>query len=138
MILVNVLANTIPIGGYTTGEVSFLYPSLFTPVPMTFGIWGFIYLLMALFVVFQWGILGNSSTARVVRDTVGCWFAISCALNICWIFAWHLGFIGLSVVFIILLLISLIVITGKLYVSPTPLMNFLMVKLGFDIYYGWI
>lgn len=138
MVTVNVLANAIPIGGNMTGEVSQSYPNLFTPAPITFAIWGVIYLLLMLFILFQLGIMGNSSTAAVVRDVIGWSFVASCVLNIGWILAWHMRLIGLSAVFIVLLLVNLILITMKLYVSPTSFFNFLMVKLGFDIYYGWI
>lgn len=138
MVTVNALANIIPIGGNKTADVSKAYPNLFTPAPTTFAIWGIIYAFLLLFIVFQLGILMNDASAKVVREKIGWSFVISCALNIGWIFAWHLRMIELSTLLIVLLLVSLIVITKRLYVSPTSLFNFLMVKMGFDIYYGWI
>jgi hypothetical protein len=36
MVAVNALANILPINGLNTGEVSALYPSLFTPAGLTF------------------------------------------------------------------------------------------------------
>jgi len=50
---VNALANALPINGKTTGELSDLYPNLFVPAGMTFSIWGVIYLLLAIFAVYQ-------------------------------------------------------------------------------------
>lgn len=40
MIAVNALANTIPINGRNTGEVSDSYGNLFAPAGVTFSIWG--------------------------------------------------------------------------------------------------
>ena len=40
VIVVNGMANGIPLGGQTTGEISAKYPSLFTPAGYVFSIWG--------------------------------------------------------------------------------------------------
>ena len=42
MIAINGLANALPINGFTTGELSDLYPNLFVPAGVTFSIWGII------------------------------------------------------------------------------------------------
>ena len=46
VLTVNTLANTLPINGLNTGEVSRFYPNLFVPAGFTFSIWSVIYLLM--------------------------------------------------------------------------------------------
>lgn len=48
-IIVNILANALPINGVTMGEVSDSYANLFTPAGYVFSIWWIIYLLMAAF-----------------------------------------------------------------------------------------
>lgn len=138
MVGLNIAANTIPIGGNTTGEVSEAYPNLFTPAPITFAIWGVIYFLMLLFIVFQWGFIWNRSSSLAIRDEIGIAFTVSCIFNIAWIFAWHTNKIGLSTLLIVLLLLSLILITRRIGRTPNSLLTFLSVKLGFDIYFGWI
>ena len=40
MITANALANSLPINGLNTGEVSDSYPNLFAPAGITFAIWG--------------------------------------------------------------------------------------------------
>ena len=50
---INALANILPINGMNTGELSALYPSLFTPAGFTFSIWSVIYLLLIGFVIVQ-------------------------------------------------------------------------------------
>ena len=138
MIGVNIAANIIPIGGSTTGDVSKAYPNLFTPAPVTFAIWGIIYILLALFIIFQWGFIGTRISSEAVRRAIGFSFTLSCALNIAWIFAWHMKKIELSTLLIILLLINLIVITRRIGKLPSSLLTSLMVNLGFDLYFGWL
>lgn len=51
VVIVNVFATSIPLGGMTTGELSDLYPNLFVPAGLTFSIRGVIYLLLGMYVV---------------------------------------------------------------------------------------
>jgi len=53
MVIVNSLANILPINGRTTGAVSNAYPNLFAPAGPAFSIWGLIYLLLGGYVVYQ-------------------------------------------------------------------------------------
>ena len=52
MLVLNGLANALPLNGMNTGEISDLYPNLFVPVGLTFSIWGLIYAWLLAFVVF--------------------------------------------------------------------------------------
>ncbi|MFA4886295.1 MAG: tryptophan-rich sensory protein, partial [Desulfotomaculaceae bacterium] len=61
MIVVNMLANILPINGVTTGQVSDSYPNLFAPVGITFAIWGLIYLLLAGYTLYQLGFFQNQN-----------------------------------------------------------------------------
>ncbi len=138
MVLVNFLANVIPFGGNTTGEVSAAYPNLFTPAPITFAIWGVIYLLLGLFVLYQWGIFDNGEHSDRVRQQVGYWFAVSCLLNIEWIVAWHFHAIFLSLIGIVFLLFSLIKIESSVSRRSGGFFKRMFAYAGFDIYFGWI
>lgn len=138
MITVNVLANIIPIGIGNTAFVSEKYPNLFTPAPVTFFIWGVIYLLMALFVLYQWGLFDCSRNSETTVSSTCPWFILSCLMNTCWIFAWHFDVIWLSCVFIALLLVSLIILTSRLDREGMGMADILCVSAGFDIYLGWI
>ena len=51
-IIVNGLANILPIGGKYTGELSDNIPNLFVPAGITFAIWGVIYVLILVFAVY--------------------------------------------------------------------------------------
>lgn len=138
MILVNALANLLPIGGNTTGQVSEAYPNLFTPAPVTFAIWGLIYLLMAVFVIYQWGIFDGGTASAKVREDIGLWFAVSCVLNIVWLLLWHNRMIGFSTFAIVLLLVSLILIQQRLGNVGGNLAQRMAAKSGFSLYFGWI
>ncbi len=52
-LVINALANIIPINGVTTGNVSDNIPSLFTPAGYVFAIWGVIYFFLIAFAVYQ-------------------------------------------------------------------------------------
>lgn len=146
MIGVNVLANILPFGIGTTKDISDKYTNLFTPAPITFSIWGLIYLLVFLFILYQLSIFNNKELARVFVDLIGPWFIISCIMNIGFIFSWHYDVIWLSVLFIVGLLLSLIVITTNIYpnniesnsgLSSLPMFANTCI-IAFDIYIGWI
>ncbi len=138
MIAVNALANLLPLGKGSTGDISALYPNLFTPAPITFAIWGVIYFFMAVFIVYQWGPFDRTGESDRLVKRVGPWFALSCALNIGWIFAWHFDKIGLSVLLIFALLFSLIVLSYRTEADRGAAFDRRSVARGFDIYLGWI
>lgn len=138
MVGVNIAANIIPIGGSKTGEISEFYPNLFTPAPVTFVIWGVIYFFLLVFVLYQWGFVGSRYTSDIFREKIGFAFAISCGLNVAWIFAWHFNKIELSVVFMVLLLVSLVFITRRIDKLRGSVLTFVTVDIAFDLYFGWI
>ena len=55
MLTVNALSSILPINGVTPKEVSDRYPNLFVPAPLTFAIWGVIYLLVMGYVLYVLG-----------------------------------------------------------------------------------
>lgn len=116
VVVVNYLANALPIGGVSTWALSDLYPNLFVPVGMTFSIWGLIYLLVLWFVIWQLVDLFRKKSIGITKK-IGIWFILSCMANIGWIFAWHYQNVLLSVIVMLLFLIILIVITKKLKIG---------------------
>ena len=104
VIAVNGLANGLPLGGQTTGEVSAKYPSLFTPSGFTFSIWGLIYFGLATFAIYQAlpGQRENSSIAKISKL-----FVANCAANAAWIFFWHYDLLWLSLLMMVAILLTL-------------------------------
>lgn len=130
VLLINALAELLPIGGRTTGEVSKAYPNLFTPAPYAFAIWGLIYLLLALWV---WRAERSPcSGAAGESESAGGLFALSCLFNAAWIFCWHYDDMVLSFFCIIGLLVCLIEIQKRLGSAGTP------ARTAFGLYLGWI
>jgi hypothetical protein len=134
VLTVNALANLLPINNLNTGEVSALYPSLFTPAGFTFSIWSVIYLLLIGFVIVQWRILSTSYFTEL-----SLWFLLSSLANVCWIFAWHYLYIYASVLIMLVLLFSLARIFLLLQsVEITTWPEKIFVKLPFTFYFSWI
>ncbi len=140
-IVVNALANILPINNKTTGELSDLYPNLFTPAGLTFAIWGLIYVLLAIFVVYQL-IPSVRRDAQKIYFTqrIGPLFFISCIANMGWIYAWHYEMVSLSLVLMLILFGSLLAIYLRLNIgkSEAPKAEKYLVHLPFSVYLGWI
>lgn len=128
MIVMNYLANALPINGKTTGQLSDMYPNLFVPAGITFSIWGIIYLLLAAFCVIQF-----SPSNKIIIEKIGWLFAISSFLNGLWILAWHYQKLSLSLIVMLGMLALLILINFKLRDQ-----TFSITKAAFGIYLGWI
>lgn len=137
VLAVNALANLLPLGGRTTGEVSQQYANLFTPAGYTFAIWGLIYLLLGVFVVYGWGLIGDKAPGTVLGQ-IGWLFTASCILNILWILSWHGDAIGVSTVCIAALLVCIILIVREIGAEGSTISREICVNAGFSIYYGWL
>jgi benzodiazapine receptor len=137
-VIVNSLAgSTTLIGGKTTADISNLYPTLITPAGYVFAIWGVIYILLGIFVVYQ---ALPSEKGREYQNKISWLFILSSLLNIIWLFLWQNEILSLSVVVMFLLLVSLIVIYLRLNIgkSTASLREKLAVHLPFSVYLGWI
>lgn len=128
MVVMNYLANALPLNGNTTGELSDAYPNLFVPAGVTFSIWGVIYLLLFLFVLLQF-----RESNKAVVSQIGWLFAISCLLNGLWIVTWHYQWLPVSLIVMLGLLVLLIAININLKAQPLGI-----AKASFGIYLGWI
>src|SRR6478609_8329901 len=132
-LLVNALANILPINGLNTGEVSNLYPSLFTPAGITFSIWSVLYLLQIAFVVFSW-----TTKATHVNKLLPA-FIFVCILNACWILSWHYQHPGFSVVIMISMLATLTYIFLQIQQGLfNTKKEYVLVVLPFTLYFAWI
>jgi hypothetical protein len=128
MIVMNYLANALPLNNKTTGELSDALPNLFVPAGITFSIWGIIYLLLALFCVVQF-----KGTNQEAVNSIGWLFAVSCLLNALWIITWHYQKLPLSLLVMAAMLVTLIYINMLIRGFPYGI-----IKISFGIYLGWI
>ncbi|WP_438972390.1 tryptophan-rich sensory protein [Polaribacter sp.] len=137
-IFINYLSNSGFMGGKTIGSVSNTIKSLFTPASYAFSIWGFIYVLLLAFVIYQGKSLFTSVKDDSFVEKIGSWFFISCLANSVWVFAWVYEYTGLSCIFIFVLLFSLLKIVLKLQKEDSPKPYCVLVWLPFAVYSGWV
>ena len=135
MIVVNALANILPINNLTTGQVSDSFPNLFAPTGLTFSIWGVIYLLLGIYTVYH---LFFKKINSKLSNQVNTLFIISSFVNSAWIFAWHYKIIWLTVLLMLALLTSLIKIADTLNKEKLDSGEKLLYKIPFGVYFGWI
>jgi len=136
-IVVNGLANALPLNGQTTGEISDRFQVYFVPAGYVFSIWGLIYLGLAAYAIYQ-VLPAQRESPRLER--IGYLFALSCLANIVWIFLWHYEvFVGTLVAMLallgLLIAIYLRLGIGRAQVSRAERW---LVHLPFSIYLGWI
>jgi benzodiazapine receptor len=137
-VIVNSLAgSTTLIGGVNTAQISDSNPTLITPAGYVFSIWGIIYVLLGVFVVFQ---ALPSQKEKEYTKKIGWLFVLSSILNIVWLFLWQYEFLSLSVVLMFLLLSTLILIYLRLGIgkSQVTLREKLAIHVPFSVYLGWI
>jgi benzodiazapine receptor len=138
VIVINAIAgSTKLLNGRNTADVSAVYPTLVTPAGFTFSIWGVIYVLLFVFVVFQ---LLPRHRQDPFNSQVSYLFILSGIFNIAWLFLWQYDYIAASAPMILALLASLIAIYLRLHVgrSQVSRREKLSVHLPFSVYLGWI
>jgi hypothetical protein len=136
-LLVNFLANALPINGQTTGQISDRFNVYFVPAGYVFSIWGLIYIGLIAYTIFQ-ALPAQRANPRL-RAT-GWWIALGGVANSIWIFLWHYNQFPLTLIAMLVLLATLIVTylrlgIGRTAVSPSERWA---VHLPFSIYLGWI
>lgn len=136
-LVMNGLANALPLNGFGTGEISNRFDSLFTPAGYVFAIWGLIYLGLTAFTVWQ-ALPAQRANPRCRR--IGWVYVVSALANIAWLFAWHWLEFGASLVAMLAILASLMVIwlrlkSSRSLVSRAELWT---THLPFSLYLGWI
>ena len=136
-VVVNVLANALPLNGQTTGEIANRFPVLIVPAGYVFSIWGVIYLFLGAFVVYQ-ALPRQRENPYLQR--IGYLFVLASAANIAWLFFWHYNLFVLSLVAMLTLLGSLIAIYLRLGIGRvrTSTAEKWLVQIPFSIYLGWI
>ena len=131
IVLLNALAELIPINGKTTGELSNRIEVLITPAGYAFSIWSLIYLLIGIWIIRQYPqsrhqlpVYTNTSTA----------FIISGLLNCAWILVWHYEYFTISLIVMVAYLISLIILYKQMKSSNPRCLDIA----PFSINLGWV
>jgi len=141
-LLVNFLANWLPINGVNTGQVADSYPNLFTPPGYIFAIWGVIYTLAIVFAAYQ---ARASQRNEPYLASIGWLYLASAGINTAWILVFHYSY-GTPILYLastlllLLLLADLLLIYRRLGIGGAGVSRGvkLCVHLPMSVYTGWI
>jgi len=140
-IIVNSLANILPIGGKLTGEISDNIPNLFAPAGLTFSIWGVIYILIILFSIhLARDLFKKEKITKPFIEKISFLFILASFANILWIFLWHYEQILLSLIAMIILFTSLLLIYIRLNIGNEKISfkDKILIHMPISVYLGWI
>lgn len=140
MIAVNFFAESMKLNNITTAEVSAKNDTPLTPAGFTFGIWGVIYVMLLLFILFQNGLFlkkGEGENPDILH-AVNIFFIISSMANIAWVVLWHYEYIALCFVLILTVWVTLIFAYVRLQKEISSKKEHYFVQVPFSIYLGWI
>jgi len=137
VIVVNALANTLPINGQTTGEISDRFDVYFVPPGYVFSIWGLIYVALVAFTVYQ--ALPSQRENPSLRR-MGYLYALTGVANIAWLLLWHYEQFVWTMVAMAVLLVTLIAIYLRLGIGRQRVSaaESWLVRVPFSLYLGWI
>jgi hypothetical protein len=138
-LIMNGLSGSAVFNGKTVGAVSNKYDTLIAPAGYAFVIWGLIYLLLIMFIGYQWYSHYKLNQDTEIRQT-GIWLSLANIVNGLWIIAWLNEALGVSVILIFILLISLVIITIhlRLEIWDAPKQTIFFTWWPIAIYLGWI
>lgn len=137
VVVVNLLANALPLNGLTTAEISDRFQVYFVPAGYVFSIWGIIYLgLLALTIYQAWPSQRSNPSLRAI----GWWLALVNLANISWLFLWHYEQFVFTLAAMLVLLIALIAIYVRLGVGQTKVSppEKWLVHVPMSLYLGWV
>ncbi|MGE5223600.1 MAG: tryptophan-rich sensory protein [Omnitrophica WOR_2 bacterium] len=136
-LVVNTLANVLPINGLNTGQISDRFQVYFVPAGYVFSIWGLIYLGLIAFAIFQ--ALPSQRENPRLRAT-GWWISLGGLANCSWIFLWHYEQFPLTIIAMLILLATLVITYLRLGIGKTTVQpgERWAARLPFSIYLGWI
>ena len=136
-IIINGLANALPINGQNTGEISDRFQVYFVPAGYVFSIWGLIYIGLIAFAIFQ-ALPSQRENPRL--RAAGWWIVLGGLANITWIFLWHYEQFPLTLAAMLVLLASLIITYLRMGIcqARVPVAEKWAAHVPFSIYLGWI
>lgn len=134
-LLINSLGASGQINNYSQKEVSDKFPTLITPNPGTFSIWGIIYMFLIVSIILMI-IKSNDLQYKKIINAITLKFWIASLFNILWIISFSYLQLELSVLLIFGLLISLLSILKSIETFNTK--KTLLLPITFGLYAGWI
>ena len=137
VLVMNGISEAIPLNGQTSAEISNRLAIFFVPANYVFSIWGVIYTLLIVFIVYQ--SLPSQRENPYLRK-IGYWFALTCVANGTWLVLFHYNQFALSMVAMVILLGALMLIYTRIEVGRGQVSNATRwcIQIPFSTYLGWI
>jgi len=136
-LVINGISEAIPLNAQTSAQIANRLPIFFVPANYVFSIWGVIYTLLIIFIVYQ---ALPSQRENPYLCKIGYWFALTCLANGVWLVLFHYNLFALSMVAMIILLAALIIIYRRLDVGQGAVSRATRwcIQIPFSTYLGWI
>jgi hypothetical protein len=136
-IVINILANALPINGKATGAISDSFHVYFVPAGYVFAIWGIIYIGLIAYAVYQ-ALPAQRDNPRL--QATGWWVVLGGLANSAWIFLWHYEQFVATLGAMLILLATLIAVYLGLHAGQKKVSTgeTWAVRVPFSIYLGWI
>lgn len=131
----NFLTGTGLINDLSQADISAMYPTKITPAGFAFSIWGLIYTLVFISVVWMLYKYKDKEMDKIIQAISG-WFILSSLANILWTVTFSYLKLPLSTLLISVLLISLVMILINLSKLNFKLKT--IFPLSFGLYAGWV
>lgn len=133
--LFNFLTGTGKINNLSQADISAMFPTKITPAGFAFSIWGVIYTLVLISVL--WMIYRHKDKVMgEIINGIAWWFNLSCLANILWTITFSYLKLPMSTILIAVLLGSLVMILIRLSKIGFKLNSIL--TLTFGLYSGWV
>ena len=107
------------------------------PANYAFSIWGLIYLLLLMFVIYQ-GLPSNKGKNLIIEN-IGLLFVLTSMLNIIWLFTWNNKMILLSWLVMLMYFLLLGIIYFSLGIGNCQVSKWdrIFIHIPFSTYFGW-
>ncbi|RLJ86661.1 TspO/MBR related protein [Planococcus citreus] len=133
---VNYLGSSGFFNGNTQKDISDKYMTLISPAPFTFSIWGVIYTLVLVTLVYLFIKRKDPKVSRLTL-LISPLFIASSLLNMGWIVVFSYEWLGVSTILIAGLLFSLLFIVERIYKHRSEFPS-LLPGLAFTLYGAWV
>jgi translocator protein len=141
VLVMNWLANSLPLNDQQTGDVTDAYLVPFQPAGWVFGtIWPTIYALVAIYIVYSFLPAGRRHS---LIDRVSPFLLLANIANVSWLFAWHWERLVLALLLLLVLAAALAAIYVRIRTAgpeadDMSALQQLIVTAPFSVYLGWV
>ncbi len=133
---VNSLGSSDFFNGMSQKDISDKYMTLISPAPFTFSIWGVIYSLLLITLIYLFIKRKDAKVSKLVL-LISPLFIASSFFNMAWIFAFSFERLGISTLLILGMLFSLLIIVERIYKHRFEFPSTLA-GLSFTFYGSWV